>query len=69
MRRSAAVQAEPTADGWRSGSAAIGRQFDKYKPVLDGMGDAARYIGPIGAGSIAKLVHNAAGAGGEHGTG
>ena len=36
--------------------------FDKYKPVLDAMGDAARYIGPIGAGSIAKLVHNAAGA-------
>lgn len=36
--------------------------FDKYKPVLDGMGDAARYIGPIGAGTIAKLVHNAAGA-------
>ena len=29
---------------------------------LDAMGDAARYIGPIGAGSIAKLVHNAAGA-------
>ena len=36
--------------------------FDKYKPVLDAMGDAARYIGPIGAGTIAKLVHNAAGA-------
>jgi len=36
--------------------------FDQYKPVLDAMGDAARYIGPIGAGSIAKLVHNAAGA-------
>ncbi len=36
--------------------------FDKYQPVLDAMGDQARYIGPIGAGSIAKLVHNAAGA-------
>ena len=36
--------------------------FDKYQSVLDAMGDAARYIGPIGAGSIAKLVHNAAGA-------
>ena len=34
----------------------------QYKAVLDAMGDAARYIGPIGAGSIAKLVHNAAGA-------
>lgn len=36
--------------------------FDKYQTVLDAMGDAARYIGPIGAGTIAKLVHNAAGA-------
>ena len=35
--------------------------FDKYKAVLDSMGDAARYIGPIGAGSIAKLVHNLSG--------
>jgi len=44
---------------WVGGDRAV---FDKYKPVLDAMGDAARYIGPIGAGSIAKLVHNAAGA-------
>ncbi len=36
--------------------------FRKYKPVLDAIGDQACYIGPIGAGSIAKLVHNAAGA-------
>ena len=36
--------------------------FDKYKPQLDAMGDQALYIGPIGAGTIAKLVHNAAGA-------
>ena len=35
--------------------------FDKYKAVLDSIGDAARYIGPIGAGSVAKLVHNCAG--------
>ena len=35
--------------------------FDKYKTVLDAIGDAARYIGPIGAGSVAKLVHNCAG--------
>lgn len=34
--------------------------FDRCKPVLDAMSDAARYIGPIGAGSIAKLVHNMA---------
>jgi 3-hydroxyisobutyrate dehydrogenase len=35
--------------------------FDKHKPVLDAFSDAARYIGPIGAGSVAKLVHNCAG--------
>ena len=35
--------------------------FDTYKPVLDAFADAARYIGPIGAGSVAKLVHNCAG--------
>ncbi|MGH7210772.1 MAG: NAD(P)-dependent oxidoreductase, partial [Acetobacteraceae bacterium] len=32
--------------------------FEKWKPVLDMIGDAARYIGPVGAGSVAKLVHN-----------
>ncbi|MGH7152716.1 MAG: NAD(P)-dependent oxidoreductase [Acetobacteraceae bacterium] len=36
--------------------------FDKYKAVLDAMGDQARHIGLIGAGSVAKLVHNAASA-------
>ena len=35
--------------------------FDKYKPVLDNIGDQVAYIGPIGAGSVAKLVHNCAG--------
>jgi 3-hydroxyisobutyrate dehydrogenase len=35
--------------------------FQHFKPVLDAIGDQARYIGPIGAGSIAKLVHNCAG--------
>ena len=35
--------------------------FNKYKAVLDSVGDQAKYIGPIGAGSVAKLVHNAAG--------
>jgi len=44
---------------WVGGDKAV---FDQYNAVLDAMGDAARYIGPIGAGSIAKLVHNAAGA-------
>ena len=35
--------------------------FEKYKKVLDAIGDQAIYIGPIGAGSVAKLVHNCAG--------
>ena len=35
--------------------------FDKFKPVLDAIGDQVIYIGPIGAGSVAKLVHNMAG--------
>jgi 3-hydroxyisobutyrate dehydrogenase-like beta-hydroxyacid dehydrogenase len=32
--------------------------FDQHKPVLDAMGDQARYIGPIGSATVAKLVHN-----------
>lgn len=32
--------------------------FERWKLVLDTIGDQARYIGPIGAGSVAKLVHN-----------
>jgi 3-hydroxyisobutyrate dehydrogenase len=43
---------------WVGGERAI---FDKHKALLDAMGDQARYIGPIGAGSVAKLVHNCAG--------
>jgi 3-hydroxyisobutyrate dehydrogenase len=35
--------------------------FERHKPLLDAIGDRARYIGPIGAGSVAKLVHNCAG--------
>jgi 3-hydroxyisobutyrate dehydrogenase len=35
--------------------------FDRFRPVLDAIGDQLFYIGPIGAGSIAKLVHNCAG--------
>src|SRR5438552_6805020 len=34
------------------------QQFNRHKTVLDAMGDQAKYIGPIGAGTIAKLVHN-----------
>jgi 3-hydroxyisobutyrate dehydrogenase-like beta-hydroxyacid dehydrogenase len=43
---------------WVGGDKAL---FEKHKKVLDAFGDAARYIGPIGAGSVAKLVHNCAG--------
>jgi 3-hydroxyisobutyrate dehydrogenase len=35
--------------------------YDQHKSVLDSFGDQAKYIGPIGAGCVAKLVHNAAG--------
>jgi 3-hydroxyisobutyrate dehydrogenase len=35
--------------------------FDRYRHVLDAIGDQVIYIGPIGAGSVAKLVHNMAG--------
>ena len=34
--------------------------FDKHRTLLDAMADQARYIGPTGAGTIAKLVHNMA---------
>ena len=32
--------------------------YDRHKPLLDAMGDQATYVGPIGAGAVAKLVHN-----------
>jgi 3-hydroxyisobutyrate dehydrogenase len=35
--------------------------FNEHKALLDAIGDQARYVGPIGAGSVAKLVHNCAG--------
>jgi len=43
---------------WVGGDEAV---FNQHRAVLDAMGDQVRYIGPIGAGSIAKLVHNSAG--------
>ena len=43
---------------WVGGERAF---FDRHKALLDAMGDRARYVGPIGAGSVAKLVHNCAG--------
>lgn len=35
--------------------------FDRHRGLLDCLGDQVAYIGPIGAGSVAKLVHNCAG--------
>jgi len=43
---------------WVGGDRAI---YDQYKSVLDAIGDKPYYVGPIGAGSIAKLVHNCTG--------
>ena len=53
-------------EGARTGKMAIWvggdeATFKRFEPVLHSMGDAARYIGPIGSGSIAKLVHNLSG--------
>ena len=42
---------------WVGGDAAI---FERYLPLLKAMGDEPLYVGPIGAGSVAKLVHNCA---------
>lgn len=44
---------------WAGGDRA---SFDAVKPVLDAMADQPRYLGDIGAGTIAKLVHNMASA-------
>jgi 3-hydroxyisobutyrate dehydrogenase-like beta-hydroxyacid dehydrogenase len=35
--------------------------FDQHKPLLDAIGDQARYVGDIGTATVAKLVHNCAG--------
>jgi 3-hydroxyisobutyrate dehydrogenase len=43
---------------WVGGDRAL---FDRYRPVLDAIGDKAYYVGPIGCGAVAKLVHNCAG--------
>ncbi len=34
--------------------------FEKYLPVLRAIGDQPYYVGPIGAGTVAKLAHNCA---------
>ena len=35
--------------------------YERHKPVLGAIGDRPYYVGPIGAGSVAKLVHNCSG--------
>ena len=53
-------------NGARSGKLALWiggdeATYTEHKALLDAIGDQARYVGPIGAGSVAKLVHNCAG--------
>jgi 3-hydroxyisobutyrate dehydrogenase len=43
---------------WVGGDAAV---FARHRPVLEAIGDEPHHVGPIGAGSVAKLVHNCAG--------
>jgi 3-hydroxyisobutyrate dehydrogenase len=43
---------------WVGGDEAV---FKRFRPVLEAIGDQPYYVGPIGAGSVAKLVHNCAG--------
>jgi 3-hydroxyisobutyrate dehydrogenase len=42
---------------WVGGEQAV---FEKYLPVLKTIGDQPLYVGAIGAGTVAKLAHNAA---------
>lgn len=51
--------------GARSGKLAIfvggdRDAFDRYMKLLEAIGDQVMYVGPIGAGNSAKLVHNVA---------
>ena len=66
MRKGSALLDAPVSGGpigaktgklaiWVGGDRAL---FDRHKPLLDAMGDQAYYVGPIGAGAVAKLVHN-----------
>ena len=42
---------------WIGGDEAV---YKKHLPVLKAIGDQPLYVGPIGAGTVAKLAHNAA---------
>ena len=43
---------------WVGGDKAL---FEQHKHVLDAIGDKAFYVGAIGTGAVAKLVHNCSG--------
>ena len=43
---------------WVGGDSEV---YQRYKPVLDAFGDKAYYVGAVGCGCVAKLVHNCAG--------
>ncbi len=43
---------------WVGGDEAV---YDRLLPLFEAIGDRPRYVGEIGAGSVAKLVHNCAG--------
>ena len=42
---------------WVGGEEAV---FQKHLPLLKALGDQPFYVGPVGAGTVAKLAHNAA---------
>jgi 3-hydroxyisobutyrate dehydrogenase len=42
---------------WVGGDRAV---YDRHEPVLRAFGDQPCYVGPIGAGAVAKLAHNTA---------
>src|SRR4051812_30147113 len=42
---------------WVGGERAV---YDKYEPILRIIGDQPMFVGPIGAGTVAKLSHNLA---------
>jgi 3-hydroxyisobutyrate dehydrogenase-like beta-hydroxyacid dehydrogenase len=53
-------------DGARNGTLTLWiggsrEQFTRFVPVLESFGSRLRYVGDIGTGCVAKLVHNAAG--------
>jgi 3-hydroxyisobutyrate dehydrogenase len=42
---------------WVGGDRAV---YDRHRPLLGAMADQPYYVGPVGAGAVAKLVHNCA---------